>query len=92
MCFAGCGCLGNLQMCTSSRRACSPLNAVDSHERDLAEIETLRRKDVEAALAGDQAALGEGMTELRSRSPEGKASRRTRRRLWLVEDFRQERW
>jgi hypothetical protein len=31
--------------------------------RDLAEIEKLHRKDVEATLAGDQAALGEGMTD-----------------------------
>jgi len=43
--------------------ACSPEMTGDSRARDLAEIEKLHRLDVEATLAGDQAALAEGMTE-----------------------------
>jgi ketosteroid isomerase-like protein len=39
--------------------ACS----VNSRARDRAEIEKLHRKDVEASLAGDQAALAEAMTD-----------------------------
>jgi hypothetical protein len=43
--------------------ACSSGTAADSRARDLAAIEKLHRLDVEATLAGDRAALAEGMTD-----------------------------
>lgn len=42
---------------------CSSRTPPDSRARDLAEIDKLHRLDIEATLAGDQAALGRGMTD-----------------------------
>jgi hypothetical protein len=58
--------------------ACSSRKAADSRAQDLAEIEKVHRRDVEATLAGDQAAglfhrNLRGVAPRRRKTPEGKS-------------------